>query len=57
MRKRIAFILVTACVLLITGCADSNNAEVPIGADSQMIENAEQVNTEEKQHQKTLMML
>lgn len=48
MRKRIAFIMATACVLLITGCGDSNSAENPAGADSQMVENAEQTDTEKE---------
>ena len=48
MRKRVAFIMVTACILLITGCGDSNNTEDPTGADSQMVENAGQTDSEEK---------
>lgn len=48
MRKRIAFIMVTACILLITGCGNSSSAEDPAGADSQMVENAKQTDTEEK---------
>ena len=48
MGKRIAFIMATACALLITGCGDLNSAEDPTGADSQMAENAEQTDTEEK---------
>jgi len=47
MRKRIAFILVTVCVLLITGCRNSNSAEEPIEADSQIMENVEQRDTVE----------
>lgn len=47
MRKRIAFIMATVCVLLITGCGDSNSAEDSAGADSQMAENAGQTDTEE----------
>ncbi len=47
MRKRIAFVIVTACILIITGCGDSNSAEEPAGADSQMVVNAEQTDTEE----------
>ena len=47
MRKRIAFIMVSVCALLITGCEDSNGAEDPAGADSQMAENAGQTNIEE----------
>ena len=47
MKKRIAFIMVTACILLITGCGDSNSAEDPAGADSQMVENAGQSDSEE----------
>ncbi len=47
MGKRIAFTIVTACVLLITGCGASNSAEVPAGADSQMAENAGQNDTGE----------
>ncbi len=48
MGKRIAFTIVTACVLLITGCGASNSAEAPDGADSQIAENAGQTDTEEK---------
>lgn len=47
MEKRIAFTIVTACVLLITGCGASNSAEAPAGADSQMAENVGQNDTEE----------
>ena len=47
MRKRIAFTIITACVLLITGCGASNSAEAPAGADSQIAENAGQTDTEE----------
>ena len=47
MEKRIAFTIVTACVLLITGCGASNSAEAPAGADSQIAENAGQNDTEE----------
>ncbi len=47
MRKRIAFIMVTASVLLITGCGASNSAEEPVEADSQIMENVEQRDTEE----------
>lgn len=47
MRKRIVFIMAMVCVLLITGCGDSNSAEDPAGADSQMTENTEQTNKEE----------
>lgn len=38
MRKRIAFIMATVCVLLITGCAVSNSVEDLAVADSQMEE-------------------
>ena len=48
MRKRIVFIMVTACILLITGCGTSNSAEDSAGADNQMVENIEQTDTEEK---------
>ena len=48
MRKRIVLIMVTSCILLITGCGDSNRAENPTGADSQMVENAGQTDSEEK---------
>ena len=48
MKKRIVFILVTASVLLITGCADSNSAEDPARVDSQMVENAGKTDTKEK---------
>ena len=47
MGKRIAFSIITACVLLITGCGASNSAEAPAGADSQIVENAGQTDIEE----------
>lgn len=47
MRKRIVFIMATVCVLLITGCGNSNSAEEPIEADSQIMENVEQRDTVE----------
>ncbi len=47
MRKRIVFILVTVCVLLITGCGDSNNTGDIAEADGQIAENAEQTDAEE----------
>ncbi len=51
MRKRIAFIMITACILLITGCGDSNSAEDHTGTDNQIkvthVENAGQTETEE----------
>lgn len=47
MGKRIAFTIITACVLLITGCGASNSAEAPAGADSQIVENAGQTDIEE----------
>ena len=47
MRKRIAFIMVTVCVLLITGCGDSNSAKDPAGANNQIAENAGQTDTGE----------
>ena len=46
MKKRIAFIIVTVCVLLIAGCGDSNSAEDSVGTDSQMAENVGQKDTE-----------
>ena len=46
MRKRIAFIMAMVCVLLITGCGDSNSAEDPAGTDSQMVENTNHTDTE-----------
>ncbi len=50
MRKRIAFIMATACILLITGCGASNSAEDPAGTDNQIkvtyVENVEQADTE-----------
>ncbi len=49
MRKRIAFIMATVCVFLITGCGASNSAEDSAGADSQMVENSGQTDTEEKE--------
>ncbi|MBD5522442.1 MAG: hypothetical protein HDR03_14670 [Lachnospiraceae bacterium] len=48
MRKRITFMIVTVCILLITGCGDSNNAENHTGADSQMVENSGQTDSEKK---------
>lgn len=48
MRNRIAFIILAACILLITGCGDSNSAEDFSRADSQIVDNAEQTDTEEK---------
>ena len=48
MGKRIALTIVTACVLLITGCGASNSIEDSAGADSQIAENAGQTGTEEK---------
>lgn len=47
MRKRIALIMVTVSVLLMVGCGVSNSAEDSAGADSQMVENAGQTDTEE----------
>ena len=47
MRKRTAFIMVTACILLIAGCGASNSTEDPAGADRQMVENDGQTDTEE----------
>ncbi|MBD5503912.1 MAG: hypothetical protein HDR09_09270 [Lachnospiraceae bacterium] len=51
MRKRIVLIMAIACVLLITGCRASDNAEDPAGTDNQIevtyMENAEQTDTEE----------
>ena len=38
-KKRVWIILVMASVLIFTGCGNSNNAEEPVGADSQMTEN------------------
>ena len=46
MGKRIAFTIVTACVLLITGCGALNSAEASSGADSHIAENAGQTDTE-----------
>ncbi|HHQ8631450.1 hypothetical protein NMF86_10270 [Clostridioides difficile] len=46
MKKRIAFIIVTVCVLLIAGCGDSNSAEDSVGTDRQMAENVGQKDTE-----------
>ncbi len=54
MRKRIAFIMVAVCVLLITGCGDSNRAEEPIEADSQVMENVEQRDTVENTASKNI---
>ncbi|MDE5597543.1 MAG: hypothetical protein K2J04_06905, partial [Lachnospiraceae bacterium] len=54
MKKRIAFFMVTACALLITGCGDSNSAEEPAGTDSQMVESAGQTDTEEKAASKNI---
>ncbi len=47
MRKRIAFILVTVYILLITGCGASNSSEEPVEADSQIMESVEQRDTVE----------
>ncbi len=38
MGKRIALTIVTACVLLITGCGASNSIEDSAGVDSQIAE-------------------
>ena len=57
MRKRIAFIMVTVGVLLINGCGDSNGAENPTGADSQMVDHAEQTDTEENVEELTMEVL
>lgn len=46
MRKRIVFIIATLCVSLITGCENSNSVEDSAGADSQIVENAGQTDTE-----------
>ncbi len=54
MRKRIAFIMVTASVLLITGCGASNSAEEPTAADSQIMENVEQRDTVENTASKNI---
>lgn len=40
-RKQIAF-MAAACVVLITGCGDSNSAENSAGADSQMVQNIDE---------------
>lgn len=47
MRKRIAFIMATACVLLMIGCGNSNSAEDSAGTDSQMVENTDSADAEE----------
>ncbi|MBD5487235.1 MAG: hypothetical protein HDR13_00335 [Lachnospiraceae bacterium] len=51
MRKRIAFIMVIVCVLLMAGCGASNSTEDSAGADNQIkitfVENDEQADTEE----------
>lgn len=39
MKKRLVAILLIIFVLMITGCGNSNNAEEPAGADSQITEN------------------
>ena len=48
MRKRIAFVMVTSCVLLMVGCGDLNNAENLAVADSQIVGNTEQTDIGEK---------
>ena len=45
MRKRIVFIIAIACVLLITGCGDSNSTDDSAGADNQIVENSRQTDT------------
>lgn len=47
MKKRIVFIMVTAYVLLLTGCGALNSTEDFAGTDSQAVENAEQTEIEE----------
>ena len=51
MRKQIALIMVTVCVLLMAGCGDSNSSEDSAGTDNQIkmtyVENAGQADTEE----------
>ena len=51
MRKQIALIMVTVCVLLMAGCGDSNSSEDSAGTDNQIkmtyVENAGQTDTEE----------
>ncbi len=46
MRIRITFIMVISCILLITGCGNSNRAEEPVEAASQIMEDVEQRDTE-----------
>ena len=48
MKKILLSVLVMVFVLMIAGCGNSNSEEGPIGADSQMAENAEQTDTEAK---------
>ncbi|MCM1161205.1 MAG: hypothetical protein NC412_08280 [Roseburia sp.] len=48
MKKRLLAVLVMIFVLMIAGCGNSNSTEEPIGADSQMTENVEQTDAEEK---------
>ena len=49
MRKQIALIMVTVCVLLMAGCGDSNSSEDSAGTDNQIkmtyVENAGQADT------------
>lgn len=51
MRKQIALIMVTVCVLLMAGCGDSNSSEDSAGTDNQIkmtyVENAGQTDTED----------
>ena len=44
--KKIKSILIVLLSVLVTGCSNSNSVKEPIGADSQIIENAEQTDTE-----------
>lgn len=46
MKKRLAAILLMVFALMITGCGNSNSAEEPAEADSQMTENVYQTGTE-----------
>ncbi|MDE7323057.1 MAG: hypothetical protein K2N73_10110, partial [Lachnospiraceae bacterium] len=48
MKKRLLAVLVMVFVLIIAGCGNSNSVEEPTGADSQMVGNAVQTDTEEK---------
>ena len=47
MKKRLVAVLLMVVVLMIAACGNSNSEEEPIGADSQIMENPDQTDTEE----------